>query len=82
VDAWIGLGISARDLGQAKEAIAALTQATQLDKNRADAWLNLGLAYEQSGDNQLATQAYRKALSTATDSSTSDQAAARLARIK
>jgi Tfp pilus assembly protein PilF len=62
--------------------VSALSQAVKLNKQRADAWLNLGLAYEQSAEIQLATQAYRQAVSTATDPSTREQAEQGLARIK
>ena len=82
IEAWIGLGITARDLGQEKEAIQALSRATQLDKNRADAWLNLGLAYEQSSELQLASDAYRQALNTATDPAIREQAEQGLDRAK
>lgn len=42
------------DLGEAQSAVAVLTEATQLEPDNADAFLQLGLAQRESGQNQAA----------------------------
>lgn len=46
--------------GQVKEALAAFKEAIENDSQDARAWLDLGLVYEEMGDQSKAEQAYRR----------------------
>jgi tetratricopeptide (TPR) repeat protein len=69
--AYIGLGQSARALGQHAQAEAAFTKAIELAEtsgaNAAWAYLNLALAYAESGQPHPADEAFRRALLAAPD---------------
>jgi tetratricopeptide (TPR) repeat protein len=48
--------------GDVKSALGLLERAVTLDPNRAEAWFNLGLATEATGDRIRATEAWTRAL--------------------
>ena len=50
--------------GKDAEAIAVLQKATRLNPNPAEAWYELGLAYERQRDWSRAAESFRKAFET------------------
>jgi Flp pilus assembly protein TadD len=48
------------EAGKDQEAIAAFQEAVTLDPTFTDAWQNLALLYEKTGDQKRAVEAFRK----------------------
>lgn len=70
----VNLGAELARAGQAKEAVAVLREATELDPTSAEGFHNLGQALHGCGDHAEAAAAYRAALAL-----TPDDTASRLA---
>ena len=47
--------------GKNEEAIAAFREAVKVNANFSEAWNNLAILYENSGQEQLAMEAFRRA---------------------
>jgi protein O-GlcNAc transferase len=60
--AWTLLGAALRAQGRAQEALAPLAQATQLAPQAADAQCNLGAAYQQLGETDLARACFERSI--------------------
>jgi Flp pilus assembly protein TadD len=58
----MNLGTVYLALGQTEDAVNYLERATMIDGDSAEAWSNLGVAYDSRGKTALAEKAYRKAL--------------------
>jgi Flp pilus assembly protein TadD len=58
----VAFGINVAEKGLWREAAIHWEQATKLDPNYAEAWNNLGVAYEQQGRFEDALKAYKKAM--------------------
>jgi tetratricopeptide (TPR) repeat protein len=59
--AWVGLGSSLNKLNRAKEAIAKLQHAIELEPTMGEAYYALGLTYQSAGQTALAQEAFKKA---------------------
>jgi len=59
---WISLGEALGKMRKCDEARAAFESALRMDPNFADAWYNMGVMYEESGDAKKAEQAYLRGL--------------------
>jgi Flp pilus assembly protein TadD len=59
-----GLGVLLVQRGAASEAIPVLNRAVEESPNFHEARLNLGIAYQESGDRAKATETYRQLLAT------------------
>jgi arylsulfatase A-like enzyme/tetratricopeptide (TPR) repeat protein len=64
-DAANGLGVVLRQSGRAPDAIAWFGQAVSISPRFYEAWLNLGMACQERGDQVCAVQAYNHVLGTA-----------------
>jgi tetratricopeptide (TPR) repeat protein len=60
-DSWVAMGAALGKLGRRSEAIRAFRRAVALDPEFAPAYLNLGAAYIQSGEQQRGRQFLEKA---------------------
>src|ERR1017187_10500151 len=58
----VEFGISVAEKGLWREATLHWVEATRLDPNYAEAWNDLGVAYEQLGRFEDARKAYEKAI--------------------
>lgn len=54
-------GMFCMEAGRSEEAIAAFEEVVQLDPQFTDAWNNLALLYEKTGQEKKAIEAFRKA---------------------
>jgi tetratricopeptide (TPR) repeat protein len=59
-EAYIGLGMALKELGQNEEAYNATKKALEVDPNYNQAYYNLGLILEKSNKKQEAIKAYEK----------------------
>ena len=59
---WISLGEALGKMRKCDESRAAFESALRMDPNFADAWYNMGVMYEESGDAEKAEQAYLRGL--------------------
>lgn len=75
-DACNGLGVVFVQRKRPLDAIALFQQALQHDPRLYEAQLNLGIAYQESGDRVKAAEAYRRVLATAPASAKRERKAA------
>ncbi|MBW2338076.1 MAG: tetratricopeptide repeat protein [Deltaproteobacteria bacterium] len=60
--AWIELGNSYFDTGQAEKSIQAYRQALEINPNNANVWTDMGVMYRRSGNPQEALKSFDKAI--------------------
>ncbi len=76
-DALNGLAVLLVQRGRISDAIPVLTRALERAPAFYEARLNLGIAYQQSGDDDKAVEMYRRILSTAPPIASRERRAAR-----
>lgn len=81
-DAYLGLGMAYKELGQYDEAYKATSKAIQLKPSYYQAYYNLGLILEMQGKKQEAIQAYEKFLDEVPGAEKFSDAKMRISKLK